>query len=619
MSNTSTRIGAIEDVEGARASVKIDQEINFGLTFFEGHGYRVGQIGSFVRIPLGYDDIFGIVSQVGARAAPTDDADDLDHGQDNKWLTVRFIGQAARDEELTTGLTKYPTVGNAVHIVTRNELPRIYGNEAAAGNITIGSIVGSNQIQARVDLNKIVSRHAAILGSTGSGKSTTIAGLLHTLADSPDIASPRVMVFDLHGEYGDALGDSANVFRINADAARDEFELEIPYWALNFEELVKVAFGDLRKDRDKGSLIDKIKEKKKEAYSNQSIPGIDESEINVDTPIPFSIHNLWLELYKLIRCPHTESQDQSLETVAYELDKEDNPVDEGDAMEVRPPKTRIHNQYDGVYRARSDMNIGRQVDTLTYRLRDSRYDFLFRPGPWQPNEQGVASKKLSELLERWVGNESGLSILDLSGIPSDILDTLVGALLRIIYDSLFWARNRPEGGKQRPLLIVLEEAHSYAGDATNSLAAKSIRRIVKEGRKYGIGALLSSQRPTEIDSTILSQCGTIFSMRMSNSKDRSCITSVVSDDMEGILSSLPVLQTGEAIIVGQGVKFPIRAKIDPPPADSLPESHDPPVISDDSDGGWNQSNPESDYETVIENWRQKDHTNSDESQTEDNT
>ncbi len=120
-----------------------------------------------------------------------------------------------------------------------------------------------------------------------------------------------------------------------------------------------------------------------------------------------------------------------------------------------------------------------------------------------------------------------------------------------MYNSLFWARNRAEGGKRRPLLVVLEEAHSYAGDTGEGSAAESIQRIVKEGRKYGIGSMLVSQRPTEIDSTILSQCGTIFSMRMSNSKDRASINSVVSDNMEGVLSSLPILQTGEAIIVGR--------------------------------------------------------------------
>ncbi|WP_459192067.1 ATP-binding protein [Halosimplex sp. J119] len=604
MTGQATHLGSIEDVEGARASVLLNEETNFGLSFVEGYGYRVGQIGSFVRIPLGYDDIFGVVSQVGARAAPQ--ADDEDPSQGNKWITVQFVGEAAQGQELTTGLSKYPTVGDDVHIVTKDELPRIYGRGSSSGHINIGSVVGSEQIPARVDLNNLVSRHAAVLGSTGSGKSTTIAGLLHTLATSPDIESPRVLVLDIHGEYGEALRDSADVFTMGASEERGELELEIPYWALSFEELIDVAFGEVQGDRDRAALVEQVENKKRESYPRQGISGIDESEINVDTPVPFSIHKLWSELYKLVRCPHTESRDQSLNTVAYATDEDGSPIDRGSAMEVRTPETRRHDQYDDVYVAKPDMNIGRQVDTLTYRLRDSRYDFLFRPGDWLPNEDGVVNRDLDELLEKWVGHDPGISILDLSGIPSDILDTLVGALLRIVYNSLFWARNRAEGGKRRPLLVVLEEAHSYASDTAKGSAADSIQRIVKEGRKYGIGAMLVSQRPTEIDSTILSQCGTIFSMRMSNSKDRGSINSVVSDNMEGILSSLPILQTGEAIIVGQGVKFPIRARIDPPPPDHRPESQDPPVISENDDLGWNQNVTDQNYDKVLEHWRKKD-------------
>jgi hypothetical protein len=375
---------------------------------------------------------------------------------------------------------------------------------------------------------------------------------------------------------------------------------------LYFAELIDVASGEIQGDRDRAGLVEQVENKKRESHSNQETSGIEESDINADTPLPFSIHKLWYELYKLVRCPHTESRDQSLDTVAYVTDEKDEPIDTGSAMKVRTPKTRRHDQYDDVYVAKPDMNIGRQVDTLTYRLRDSRYDFLFRPGDWLPDENGVVEKDLDELLEKWIGPDPGISILDLSGIPSDILDTLVGALLRIVYSSLFWARNRAEGGKRRPLLVVLEEAHSYASDTANGSAADSIQRIVKEGRKYGIGSMLVSQRPTEIDSTILSQCGTIFSMRMSNSKDRASINSVVSDNLEGILGSLPILQTGEAIIVGQGVKFPIRARIDPPPSDRLPKSQDPPVISENDGMGWNQSVTDSRYDKVLEHWRRKD-------------
>lgn len=608
MQNQDTLLGTIEDVEGSRASVLLSDETTFGLSFVDGYGYRVGQIGSFIRIPLGYDDIFGLISQVGARASPQSDDEDVPQ-QGNKWLSVQFVGEAPRGEELTPGISKYPTVGDEVHLVTNEELSRVYGSEEESGYIEIGSIVGAEGIPAMVDINKLLTRHSAVVGSTGSGKSTTIAGLLHQLSSSPEIKSPRVLVLDIHGEYGPAMRNLANVFSIGGSAVDGESELEIPYWALSFEELVKVAFGEMQKDRDRGGTIQHILRKKRDAYSNQELPDIEESEINVDTPVPFSIHQLWLELHKLVKSPHTETPDQSLKTVAYETDDEGEPIDKGSALEVKPPKTQRHDQHEGVYVARPEMNISRQVDNLEYRLRDSRYDFLFKPGDWLPDEDGVVSNDLDELLEMWLGHESGITILDLSGIPSEILDTLIGALLRIVYDSLFWARNMSEGGRQRPLLIVLEEAHTYVGDSSTGFAAESVQRIVKEGRKYGIGSMLVSQRPTEIDSTILSQCGTIFSLRLTNSQDRSTINSIVSDNMKGVLSSLPVLQTGESIIIGQAVKFPIRAMIEAPPSDFTPESEDPLVISSHEELGWNREISDSDYSMLLKRWRKKDPEN----------
>ncbi len=227
------------------------------------------------------------------------------------------------------------------------------------------------------------------------------------MATSSAIESPRVLVLDIHGEYGAALRDSANVFTTNANPARQESELQIPYWALSFEELVDVAFGEIQGDRDRAALVEQVENKKKESFPEQDIPGINKSDINVDTPIPFSIHKLWSELYKLVRSPHTESRDQSLNTVAYVMDEEGDPVDSGSAMDVSIPETRRHDQHEGVYVAKPDMNIGRQVDTLTYRLRDSRYDFLFRPGEWLPDENGAVERDLDELLESWVGTILG--------------------------------------------------------------------------------------------------------------------------------------------------------------------------------------------------------------------
>jgi Helicase HerA-like C-terminal len=206
-----------------------------------------------------------------------------------------------------------------------------------------------------------------------------------------------------------------------------------------------------------------------------------------------------------------------------------------------------------------------------------------------------------------------ISILDLSGIPPSIQTELVGALLRIVYDALFWSRNIPEGGRERPLLIVLEEAHAYLGSEQKAVAAPAVKRIAKEGRKYGIGIMLVSQRPAEIDPTILSQCGTLFALRLTNSTDRGHIRNAASDNLEGLFAMLPVLRTGEAIIVGEAVNLPVRTLIDRPGIKRRPDSTDPYVIVPGSDadgyqgpGGWNQKRDPSDYGEAIELWRRQD-------------
>jgi DNA helicase HerA-like ATPase len=184
-----------------------------------------------------------------------------------------------------------------------------------------------------------------------------------------------------------------------------------------------------------------------------------------------------------------------------------------------------------------------------------------------------------------------------------VLTSLVGVLLRVIYDALFWGRNLAEGGRERPLLLVLEEAHAYLGQGDDGPAAKAVRRIAKEGRKYGIGAMIVSQRPAEIDSTILSQCGTIFAMRLANSADRSRVTSAASDNLEGLFSMLPILRTGEAIIVGEAVHLPVRTLIEPPPANRRPDSTDPLIYDEYGTGGWDRPRAKSDYADLVAEWR----------------
>jgi uncharacterized protein len=253
------------------------------------------------------------------------------------------------------------------------------------------------------------------------------------------------------------------------------------------------------------------------------------------------------------------------------------------------------------FQNQSALGLRRQLAQLRSRLLDHKFDFLLHPGRWEPALDGQADADVDELLEGWLGADRPITILDLSGVPSDVLEVLIGAILKIIYDAMFWARARPEGTRNRPLLVVMEEAHRYIGGDREGQSHLMIRRIVKEGRKYGIGAMIISQRPAEIDETILSQCGTFFAMRLSNSTDRGRVQAALPDSLSGIVDLLPVLRTGEAVIIGESARLPVRCRIQAPPPASRPDSQDPLVAQ-----AWRCPGAEEDYREVAACWRAKD-------------
>ena len=187
--------------------------------------------------------------------------------------------------------------------------------------------------------------------------------------------------------------------------------------------------------------------------------------------------------------------------------------------------------------------------------------------------------------------------------PPYILNDIIGAVLRILYDAVFWGRNLPEGARKRPLLLILEEAHTYLGKDNSGTASVAVKRIAKEGRKYGVGMMVVSQRPSEIDTTILSQCGTTIAMRLANNIDRGHVTGSASDNLKGLFEILPILRTGEAIIVGEAVSLPIRTLIDPPSAGKKPDSVDPKVAHDSEEEGWTQERKDENYKPMIYQWR----------------
>lgn len=617
MSLDPTLIGTVQDVNGATITVELKNETVTGLSFVNGEGYRIGQVGSFVRVPLGFVNLYGVVSQVGAGAAPLREGDQHPYG--NRWLKVQLVGEGTRNGRFVRGVSQHPTIEDRVHIVTEGDLKSIYGPGEPDDFVSIGHLASAESIPALVDINKLVTRHAAVVGTTGAGKSTTVAGLLNSLSNPKRYPSARIVVLDIHGEYAKALSDRSSVFRVSANADKGEKTLYVPFWALSFDELTTLAFGKLGNDAQTGAIADYITQLKKDSLTNQPRSGIGISDVTVDSPVPFCIHKLWFELHKrehqtMIAKPGG-AQDEL--DPAYVVDVQGQPVQLGDPMTVTPPAYRTVKtsgpKDQQINWGKDGLGIRQQLAGLASKLRDPRFAFLFNPGEWLPSVEGKTNKDLDALLEDWIGGPAPVTILDLSGIPSPVLNDLIGALLRILYDAIFWARNLPEGGRERPLLVVLEEAHAYLSKDHSGAAATAVRRIAKEGRKYGVGIMLVSQRPSEIDTTILSQCGTIFAMRLANDIDRGQISSAASDNLKGLFDMLPVLRTGEAIIVGEAVSLPIRTLIEPPAKDQRPDSSDPRVASRGSlekdgfegPGGWNQKRDKPDYAAMVRQWRKQ--------------
>jgi len=614
MRRDSTLIGTVQDVSGTQVSVALISDTVTGLSFHNGESYRIGQVGSFVRIPLGYTSLFGIVSQVGAGAAPLIENDSRPWG--NQWLKIQLVGERGRTGKFERGVSQHPTINDAVHIVTEADLKEIYGPGDPVDFVAIGHLASAESIPALVNINKLVTRHSAVVGTTGAGKSTTVAGLLASLSNPHKYPSARIIVLDIHGEYASALDDRANVFRVSPETFKEERSLFIPFWALSFDELVKLCFGEIKDDRARAVLSDAIVELKRAAFKVGSFPGVDEERITSDSPIPFCLHKLWFDFHQREYRTVVPKPGGAADEVdpAYVLGADGKPAQLGDAMSVLPPLYRTVKTTgkadERVQWGPDPIGLRQQLAVLASRLRDPQLAFLFQCGDWLPQYDGSVAKDLDAIFSDWMGNEAPITILDLSGIPTSILNDLIGTLLRVLYDALFWARKLPEGGRLRPLLLVLEEAHTYLGKEHSGSAASAVRRIAKEGRKYGVGLMLVSQRPSEIDSTILSQCGTIFGMRLANDTDRGQVSGAAADNLKGLFDMLPVLRTGEAIIVGEAVSLPIRTIIDPPETGRRPDSSDPNVVvrgnsenGFEGEGGWAIAKYPENYELVIRQWR----------------
>ncbi|MBB1274315.1 ATP-binding protein [Psychromonas sp. SR45-3] len=583
MNHNPTYLGKITSVSGASVNVELTQQVRSGLLIIEGKTHRIGQVGSFIRIPQGYNSLFGVISETIETSVNYEEL-----GNEKRVIKVELVGESI-GYDFERGISQFPSISEEVHLVTEDDLKKIYG-EKSNGQIIIGKLSSSDSINVSVDLDSLVSRHSAVLGSTGSGKSTSVASLIRSIVTSHDskviMPSARIVLFDIHGEYASALGDISNVFSITPTGKEDNFY--IPYWCVSPYSLCNFLCGQNE------SLSNKFMElvlKDKRDYAKTHIElNIDPVKVTAMTPLPFRLRKIWYELVHY-------------DNVNYNEKEKINPSysDKGNSEDLiapifNPPGASSNPPHKGgnqVWR--------KQLEQMRSILLDSQYSFLLIPGDWNPDVNNEIKKDLPELISTWLSNGKPICILDLSGMPSSRLELLLGSVIEVLFESAIWGRYLDEGMNEKPLLLIMEEAHRYLSNENNGLAKDMVRRIAKEGRKFGVGSMLISQRPSEIDETILSQCGTLFSLRINNATDRARVKSAMADGLSGIIDALPILRTGEAIVTGEAAKLPMRFKFKIPQEGQFPDSKDPKVAD-----SWSKEYQKSDFKSLVNCWRLQD-------------
>jgi hypothetical protein len=589
MINERCLVGEIESVNGTEISIKLNDNIKSNLLIIEGLTYKIGQVGSFLKIPLGYATLYGIISQTGASAIPEGlreiYANDFHSNINNRWVTISLVGEFYGGI-FERGVSQYPTSGDPVHIVTNEDLHIIYGGYSEENSIDIGSISSSENLRARINLNRFLTRHSAIVGSTGSGKSNAVNMILSAIS-SKEYSSSRILLIDPHGEYNSSLNNQCKVYKVNSNPDEGEAELYFPYWALPMSELLSLFPSSLN-DSQKDYFLSQIMKYKENSLS-QFGEDISSERITVDSPIPFSLKQLWYELDCFERVTLEKNRD---------LDSKNKPIVLGSAEQLKSDEYPLVAIGGGSpFLNFKAQGIIRFLNSIRTRMLDTRFNFILNPGKYEPDLNGKIESDLSDMLVEWLNHDKPITILDLSSIPSEFMTMITGTLLNIVYDALYWGQNTSVGGKEQPLLIILEEAHSYLKSGSNNIASRCIQKIAKEGRKYGVGICLVSQRPSELDETVLSQCGTIIALRMNNNRDKSHISSAIQDDLKSMANILSGLKTGEALISGEAVNIPTRIRFD---KCTRAVAGSDPIVSEQ----WRKDKPSSEtYKKVVNSWR----------------
>ena len=573
-----TCIGRVRHVLGATITVALDSDLAGVAPIYRGRLQPVGQIGSLVRIPQGLVDLIATVNLVGIAElagdlAPTDAVQ-----SDERWLQVQLLGEIDRATgRFQRGVGSYPGLDDPVHFATPDELRSVFPPPDDE-HVRLGRLAAAEEVPVSLDASRLVVRHSAVVGSTGSGKTSAVASLMQAFVNGGWQAA-NIVVVDPHGEYEPALKHSASVRSV---LAVGDNRLRVPYWALPASDIVRIFAGTPGGPTFANRFTELVVEARRKFVGDADWLTLDPTTVTADTPVPFDIRPIWHILDSENRETRTNKGDPN---TACQTDPGDPATLCAAQFEPYGPAGQSPHQCPtyGVY--------GTTPDLLRLGLLDPQLRFFQEP-VGDPKGQDP----LVEVMQEWLGREQPISVLDFSGVPAEAADVAIGVVLNLLFEVSL--RGKPGGpgiGRPSPVLVVLEEAHRYLGEGASTLTRNSANRIAREGRKYGIGLLLVTQRPTELPKTALAQCGTIIALRLSNSDDQGTIKSALPDAVAGLAAVLPSLRTHEAIISGEAVILPARACLDNP--NPWPQAEDPSLQP------WRQEPRLPDIGPALASWR----------------
>jgi len=558
-----TVIGYVVDVQGnlLTATLIEDDQGRVPTVTVGDEDILVGQIGSYVAIRQNAVHIIAIVTRMTeqeALAAPTIETPGENSARlpfAKRIARLTPVGSIRADGQFDRGVGQYPTTGAEVHAIGTADIAKMFDRFQSKG-FSVGTVATHPALKVCLDPSNLFGRHFAILGQTGSGKSWTVASMVQrTVAVMP---RAHIIILDLHGEYCWKREDGNRYYAFAESIIRhvDARELEIPYWLMTYAELCDLLIEHTEREATNQTAFfrDCLLEGRK-AENTTAMPSLGLARVTVDTPIYFSLD------------------------VVIEKMRAKNVERIGTGQKQGP----MFGDFD------------RFLMRIESKLNDTRYDFLLKP------TKRNTSASLSAMLRDFVGlgtQKAAVTVIDLSSVPFDVRPTVAAQIGRLAFEFNFW---NPQY-RDFPILLICEEAHAYIPRAAESQFAgsrKSMERIAKEGRKYGVGLAVVSQRPHEVSETVLAQCGTFICLRITNPDDQGYVRSLVPESEGDLVSLLAGLGRGEALVLGEAVPLPTRLQFDKP---------NPAPNSDDVDfyGKWKDGPAGLDVDEIVKRWRNQE-------------